>query len=215
MENLNDLIEQKGNSSKPEDIEMVEVLKQEVQDIEDERDMAIARKYFAKVQIEGEKPTRFFCNLNKKRLAKAQFEESQVIEKNRDGWEEVRMITEQKSIEWEVRKYYWKLYGEHEARVDKEEILQSIEDLTKLETEDRRKLQCEITEVKVSVILRNTKKNVAPGPCGFGGSFYKVFWKYLKWIVMGAIKEIYTKRELPLSQRLGIIALIPKSERDQ
>ena len=32
---------------------------------------------------------------------------------------------------------------------------------------------------------------------------------------MGAIKEIYSNRELPLSQRLGIIALIPESEKDQ
>ena len=32
---------------------------------------------------------------------------------------------------------------------------------------------------------------------------------------MGAIKEIYLNRELPLLQRLGIIALIPKSDKDQ
>ena len=56
---------------------------------------------------------------------------------------------------------------------------------------------------------------MAPGPGGFGGAFYKVFWRYLKWIVVGAIKEIYTNKELPLSQRLGIIALIPKSDKDQ
>ena len=85
------------------------------------------------------------------------------------------MITEQKSIEWEVRKYYWKLYGEHKAKVDREEILGNIEDLTKLETEDCRKLECEITGGEVSVTLKNTKNNVAPGPGGFGGSFYKVF----------------------------------------
>ena len=89
------------------------------------------------------------------------------------------MITEQKSIEWEMRKYYLKLYGEHEAGVDKEDILRNIEDLTKLETEDCRKLECEITEGEVSVTLKNTKNNVAPGPGGFGGAFYKVFWKYL------------------------------------
>ena len=57
---LNDLIEQKINSDVAEDMDMVEVLKQEVQDIEDERDMAAARKYFTKMQLEGEKPTKFF-----------------------------------------------------------------------------------------------------------------------------------------------------------
>ena len=37
-----------------EDIEMVEVLMHEVQETEDEPDMAIARKQFAKMQLEGE-----------------------------------------------------------------------------------------------------------------------------------------------------------------
>ena len=54
---------------------MVEVLKREVQGPEEERDMALARKQFAKIQLEGEKPSKFFCNLNKKRIAKVQFEE--------------------------------------------------------------------------------------------------------------------------------------------
>ena len=53
-EDLNNLIEQKANSSEPEDIEMVEVLKQDFKDIADERDMAIARKYFVNLQLEGE-----------------------------------------------------------------------------------------------------------------------------------------------------------------
>ena len=60
----------------------------------------------------------------------------------------------------------------------------------------------------------HTKNNVAPGPGGFGGGFYKLFWKYLKGVVVGAIGEIYESKELPLSQRLGIIALIPKSDKD-
>ena len=117
------MIEQKANLFEQDDIEMVEVLKQEVQEIEDKRDIVLARKHFAKLQLEGEKPTKFFCNLNKKRVAKAQFEELHIVEKDSEGREKVRVITEQESIEWEVRKYYWKLYGEHEARVDKEEIL--------------------------------------------------------------------------------------------
>ena len=194
---------------------MVEVLKQEVQDIEDERDMAAARKYFTKMQLEGEKPTKFFCNLNKKRLAKAQFEELHVAEKNKEGREEVRVVTEQREIEWEVRKFYWHLYGEHEARVDRGEILQSIDNLKEMNPEESQKLECKIAEEEVSLTLKNTKNNVAPGPGGFGGAFYKVFWHYLKKIIVNAIGEIYENRELPLSQRLGIIALIPKSDKDQ
>ena len=32
---------------------------------------------------------------------------------------------------------------------------------------------------------------------------------------MGGIKEIYTNRELPFYQRLSMITLIPKSDKDQ
>ena len=87
--------------------------------------------------------------------------------------------------------------------------------MTKLDQEDNKGLECEINEGEVSVTRKNTENNMAPGHGGFGGAFYKVFWRYLKWIVVGAIKEIYTNREIPLSKRLGIIALIPKSDKDQ
>ena len=115
-EELNELIEQKINSDEPEDMDMVEFLKEEVQSIEDERGMASARKYFTKMQLEGEKPPKFFCNLNKKRLAKAQFEELHVVEKKKEGKDEVRVVTDQKEIEWEVRKFYWNLYGSRKLR---------------------------------------------------------------------------------------------------
>ena len=69
-------------------------LKKEAQDIEDERDTAAARKFFAKMQLEGEKPTKFFCNLNKKRMEKAQFEELHVVEKKPNGEETVKVVTE-------------------------------------------------------------------------------------------------------------------------
>ena len=87
--------------------------------------------------------------------------------------------------------------------------------VTKIDLEDINKLDCVITEGEVSVTLKNMKNNVAPEPGGLGGVFYKTFWKYLKWVVVGSIREIYDNRELPLSQRLGIIALIPKSDKDQ
>ena len=75
--------------------------------------------------------------------------------------------------------------------------------LTKINAEDAKNLDREIMEGEVSSTPKNTKNNVAPGPRGFGGAFYKVFWKYFKRIVVGAIREIYDNRELPISQRLG------------
>ena len=61
--------------------------------------------------------------MNKKTIEKAQFDEVHVVEKDQNGKETVKIVTEQKAIEWEVRKFYWKLYQKEERIIDKEEIL--------------------------------------------------------------------------------------------
>ena len=63
--------------------------------------------------------------------------------------------------------------------------------------------------------MKNTRNNVAPGAGGFTGAFYKVFWKFLRMIVLGAVHEIFENKELPLTVRLGIIALIAKGDKDK
>ena len=150
--------------------------------------------------------------MNTKILEKAQFDELHIVEKKNDGHDEIRVVKEQKAVEWEVRKYYWNLYKEQETNVNTEEILESIAELKKVSLDDKSRLEQKVTGEEVSNTLRQTRNNVAPGPGGFGGSFYKVFWKYLKKIVVNAINEIYENSKLLLSLRLGIIALIPKSD---
>merc|ERR1711873_90461 len=62
-EELNRKIDKKAESVEPENIDMVNYWKLEVQNIEDERNMAAARRSFEKLQLEGEKPTRHFCSM--------------------------------------------------------------------------------------------------------------------------------------------------------
>ena len=67
-----------------------------MQSIEDERNMVAARRSFEKWQLEGEKPTRHFCSMNKKFHEKAQFEEIILEEVNEDGKDTTRVIKDQK-----------------------------------------------------------------------------------------------------------------------
>ena len=180
-----------ADSIEPEDIEVVNYMKQEVQNLEDEQELARARKSFVKMQIEGEKPTQYFCKMNRKIRAKAQFEEILLEDFDKNGKEVTKVIKDQDEIEKEVRKFYSNLFKEGRTCVDKETIIRNIETMTKVDEESIERLDNEITEEEVSCTLKNTKNNVAPGPGGFGGAFYKVFWKYLKQIVVGAIKEVY------------------------
>ena len=72
--------------------------------------MENAKRYFAKNNLEGERPTKFFCSLSKKLKSKAQFETLHVKEVGANGEEVIREVTKQNEVEWEVRKFYWKLH---------------------------------------------------------------------------------------------------------
>ena len=54
------MIESKLDLHKPEYMEIVKNLKEEVQNIKDKRGLASATRYFEKVLLEDEKPTHFF-----------------------------------------------------------------------------------------------------------------------------------------------------------
>ena len=77
------------------DIERVNIMKEELQSVEDQKDMMSARKYLAKNQLEGERPTQFFCAMNRKMKSFAKFEEVHVTEKNDRGEETVRVVRKQ------------------------------------------------------------------------------------------------------------------------
>ena len=89
-------------------------------------------------------------------MEKVQFEELNVVEKKPNGEEVIRVVTEQKAIEWEVRKFYWNLYQEEEKEIDKEEILRNLAQFKKVCTDDGARMDREITEDEVSEMLKNT-----------------------------------------------------------
>ena len=129
-------------------------MKKELQEIEDEKDITNARRYFAKNQLEGERLTRFFCSMNRKMKSKAQFEEVHVKERNERGEETVRIFKKQSSVEWEVRKYYWSLYRKEEMLCSKQDILERIGEVSKISEEENCQLEKKITMEEVSNTLR-------------------------------------------------------------
>ena len=181
------------NSKVDKDTVRVETLKDELQKLEDVREEENARRYFAKNNLEGEHPTKFFCSLSKKLKSKAQFEAVNIKKTDANGEEVIREVTKQSEVEWEVRKFYWKLYRKESSIRDKGEILERIGDVKQISEHDRENLDKRISMEEVNITLKNARNNVAPGAGGFTGAFYKVFWKFLKQIVLGAPYMKYLK----------------------
>ena len=55
--------------------------------------------------------------------------------------------------------------------------------------------------------------NKSPGTDGLPAEFYKVFWDYVKPFLLNALNCSYTNGHLSITQRRGLITLVPKKNK--
>ena len=72
-----------------------------------------------------------------------------------------------------------------------------------------------LTLDELTKYMKKAKNNVSPGSTGFTNEFYNFFWRDLKCFVANSINHSYEHGLLSVTQRLGIITLIPKGEKDK
>ena len=88
--------------------------------------------------------------------------------------------------------------------VNLEDIIK-IPDVPRLDKTGLNSFDDYISESEIFIVLKNMKNNKSPGSDGFTVEVLKIFWKDLKNYIILAINYIFEKKELPISQRLGII----------
>ena len=70
----------------------------------------------------------------------------------------------------------------------------------------------EIKEIKNTV--KQLKNNKSPGIDGLPAEFYKIFWKDIKYILFESFNFSIYSGKLSISQRQGVISLLPKPDKD-
>ena len=75
-------------------------------------------------------------------------------------------------------------------------------------------LDCEISDEEFEQILKEMKKNSSPGSDGLPIEFYIVFWLKIKSVFIASIKMGLQKGCLSVTQREGLITLLPKKDKD-
>ena len=88
--------------------------------------------------------------MSKKLRSKAQFETLHVNEEGADCEEVVREVTKQSEVEWEVCKFYWKLYRKETSIIDKGEIFERIGIVKQISKHDKENLEQKISMEEVS-----------------------------------------------------------------
>jgi exonuclease III len=158
---------------------------------------------------EGDKAGKLFLSLEKARG------DSKTIRKIKD--DTGKLITDSKGILETEEKFYQKLYKKEEEVTTKNKRTESELWNTHGETldiEEINNLSSKITEEELFNIIKTNPKNKSPGTDGFTNEFYLEYWQLVKGYVTRAINTGLNRGKLSISQRRGIISLIPKPQKD-
>ena len=81
-----------------------------------------------------------------------------------------------------------------------------------LNLEEKEKCEGTLTKAECLQALKSVKPGETPGSDGLPIEFYKVFWNEISDCLLNAINYAYTEGKFSISQRRGIIKLIPKKD---
>ncbi len=156
---------------------------------------------------EGEKSTRYFLNLEKRNY------NSKIV--NKIITDDDTEVTDPEKIREELKIFYENLYS---SKVDKAYSLENQQFFSnnspKLSEENKMEISGVITEKELSESLKSTSSGKAPGSDGFTVNFYKFFWADIKKYLLDSINEAFEEGEMSISQKHGILTLLPKKDKD-
>jgi len=159
---------------------------------------------------EGEKNSKYFLALEKIR-GDSKSIKSLILE---DG----SQVTNPDDILEEEKNFYVKLYSSHRQSTNggNEAFDKFVETLQipYLSESDIAIISQDITEEELYRAISLSADNKSPGTDGLSNEFYKHFWPNVKDYLMQAIRKSLITKSLSISQRQGIISLIPKAGKD-
>ena len=75
-------------------------------------------------------------------------------------------------------------------------------------------INIDFQEQDIKMVFDSFDGNKSPGSDGLPIEFYKCFWENIKPYVLNSYKCMLIKGELGISQKQGVISLIPKKDKD-
>ena len=85
-------------------------------------------------------------------------------------------------------------------------------DIPKLSFEESMSLESDLTFDEIKNVLKSFQNNKSPGEDGFSKEFYETFFDLIGIHLLNLYNEAFTKGQLSISQRRGVICLIPKDD---
>lgn len=144
---------------------------------------------------EGEKPSSFFCNLEKQNYLFI-FKIIPKIEK-----ENGEVITSQKDMLNETQNFYKTLYSSRDKQlldVNLEKLLKNNA-VRRLNNIDSQSIEGKITYTEAGKTLLNMTNDKTPGSDGFSANFFKMFWNDLGYFITRSINYGFDSGQLSIT----------------
>ena len=180
-------------------------LKTELQSIYDKKGMAAIFRSKCRWIEMGERPTKYFFNLEKRNYIKKTITELRM--------EDETTIKDETQILDAIENYFNNLYMSTDGTTQ-DDYDQYIQDLSlpRLSDEERDNMEGLLTYEECKKVLETFQNDKSPGEDGFTVEFYKFFFELLGHDLIASFNEAYEANELTISQRRGVITLIPKED---
>ena len=157
-------------------------------------------------KIDGERPSKYFCNLEKDRSADKIMPE--LVTQDAQGVEHT--LTKQNEIEAEMTKFYKKLYKSEKPTIDSIDNFLGNINTPKLSVDKAIEIEGKITVKEMKAVLDKSKNDSAPGMSGFTYEYYKRFWHLLGFFLVESANYSFESGVLPDCLSCGVITLLPK-----
>ena len=159
---------------------------------------------------EGERNTKYFHSLEKRHF------NSKTI-RNLVTDDGTRISTDVEILQ-EAKNYYESLY----TSITNNELCNEYDDIFfpenfQAKLTDDQKLSCEgeLSATECFASLKTMEMGRSPGTDGLPAEFYKVFWNDVSTYLLASLNSSFSKGHLSISQRRGLITLIPKKNKPQ
>ncbi len=176
-----------------------------LEDINKKKTEGIMLRSKAKWHEDGEKPSKYFLSLEKRKFLNKAITRLETSTK--------KEVTKKEDLLDEIKSYYSKLYTSKDTiDVDLDKLFENCQ-IPKLATQEANSLEGKLQHDELLNALKNMKNEKSPGPSGYTTEFYKFFWRDLNKYLIKSLNLAYKRGELSISQKQGLITSIPKNDK--
>ena len=154
---------------------------------------------------QGEKPTKYFFNLEAKNFVQKTIVELKIAEN--------KTVVQDAEILKQIENFYRDLFTSQFSSSGElfDNFVENVV-LPQLSEVDKNKLEGELSVDECRQILKTFSNGKSPGEDGFTVEFYVQFFELLAPDLLKSLNAAYFHGEMSVSQRRGVITLIPKDD---